>query len=51
MTHWSSLLLRDQLGLEHSTIAAIWKDYVVKPSRSETFKFSTYPELEAKSST
>ena len=24
---------------EHSTIAAIWKDYGVKPRRSETFKF------------
>ena len=48
VTHWSSRLLGDQLGLEHSTIAAIWKDYGVKPWRSETFKFSTDPELEAK---
>jgi transposase len=48
VTHWSSRLLGDQLGLEHSTIAAIWKDYGVKPWRSETFKFSTDPELEVK---
>jgi transposase len=48
VTHWSSRLLGDQLGLEHSTIAAIWKDYGVKPWRSETFKFSTDPELEAR---
>ncbi len=48
VTHWSSRLLGERLSLEHSTIAAIWKDYGVKPWRSETFKFSTDPELEAK---
>jgi transposase len=48
VTHWSSRLLGSRLGLEHSTVAAIWKDYGVKPWKSETFKFSTDPELEAK---
>jgi transposase len=48
VTHWSSRLLAGRLGLEHSTVAAIWKDYRVRPWRAETFKFSTDPELEAK---
>ena len=48
VTHWSSRLLADRLGLEHSTVAAIWKEYGVKPWKTETFKFSTEPELEAK---
>ena len=48
VTHWSSRLLAARLGLEHSTVAAIWKDYGVKPWKTETFKFSTDPQLEAK---
>jgi transposase len=48
VTHWSSRLLADRLGIEHSTVAAIWKEYGVKPWKTETFKFSTDPELEAK---
>jgi transposase len=48
VTHWSSRLLGSRLGVEHSTVAAIWKDYGVKPWKAETFKFSTDPELETK---
>jgi transposase len=48
VTHWSSRLLSDRLGLDHSTIAKAWKSYGVKPWKAETFKFSTDPELEAK---
>ena len=48
VTHWSIRLLGDRLGIEHSTVASIWKEYGVRPWRSETFKFSTDPELEAK---
>ena len=48
VTHWSSRLLASRLGIDHSTVAGIWKDYGVKPWREETFKFSTDPELEAK---
>jgi transposase len=48
VSNWSSRLLASRLGLEHSTVAAIWKDYGVKPWRLETFKFSTDPQLEAK---
>ena len=31
VTHWSSRLLADRLGIEHSTVATIWKEYGVKP--------------------
>ncbi|MGI8459727.1 MAG: hypothetical protein ACR2LI_16650 [Propionibacteriaceae bacterium] len=48
VTHWSSRLLAARLGVHHSTIAAAWKDYGVKAWKSETFKFSTDPELVAK---
>ena len=48
VTHWSSRLLADRLGLDHSTIAKAWKSYGVKPWKAETFKFSTDPELVAK---
>jgi transposase len=48
VTHWSSRLLAPRLGVDHATVAAVWKDYGVKPWRAETFKFSTDPELVAK---
>ena len=48
VTHWSSRLLAARMGIEHSTVAGIWKEYGVKPWKAETFKFSTDPELEAK---
>lgn len=48
VTHWSSRLLAPRLGIDHATVAAIWKDYGVKPWKAETFKFSTDPELVAK---
>jgi transposase len=40
--------LADQLGISHSTIARVWAEHDVKPWQTETFKFSTDPELEAK---
>jgi transposase len=48
VTHWSSRLLAGRLGIDHSTVAAVWKEYGVKPWKSQTFKFSTDPQLEAK---
>src|SRR3954468_20829356 len=38
VTHWSSRLLADRMGIEHSTVAGIWKEYGVKPWKAETFK-------------
>src|SRR5919204_1004510 len=48
VTHWSSRLLADQLGVSHNTVARVWAEYDLKPWRLETFKFSTDPQLEAK---
>ncbi|MFI2549782.1 IS630 family transposase, partial [Streptomyces rochei] len=36
------------LGIGYGTVARIWREYGVQPWRSETFKFSTDPELVAK---
>jgi hypothetical protein len=48
VTHWSSRLLAAWLGVNATTIARAWRAYGVRPWRSETFKFSTDPELVAK---
>ncbi|MGH3857987.1 MAG: IS630 family transposase, partial [Pseudonocardiaceae bacterium] len=48
VTHWSSRLLGDRLGIGNATVARAWRDYGVQPWRSETFKFSTDPLLVAK---
>ena len=48
VTHWSSRLLATELGISHSTVARVWAEHDVKPWQTETFKFSTDPELEAK---
>jgi transposase len=48
ITHWSSRLLADQLGVSHHTVARVWAEHDLKPWRLESFKFSTDPRLEAK---
>src|SRR5215213_3573249 len=51
VTHWSTRLLADQLGVSHHTIARVWAEYDLKPWRTETFKFSTDPSLRRESAT
>jgi transposase len=48
VTHWSSRLMAARLGVGNATVARAWRDYGVQPWRSETFKFSTDPELVGK---
>jgi transposase len=48
VTHWSSRLLANELGVSNATVATVWQDYELQPWRSETFKFSTDPQLVAK---
>lgn len=48
VTHWSSRLLADYLRIGNATVARAWRKYGVQPWRSETFKFSTDPELVGK---
>ena len=49
VTHLSSRLLGKQLEISNGAIAKAWREYGVQPWRTETFKFSTDPELVAKS--
>jgi transposase len=53
VTHWSARLLADHLTrggrpVSFAEVARIWRDWGLQPHRSETFKFSTDPQLEAK---
>jgi transposase len=48
VTHWSSRLLADQLGISHVWVSKLWLKWGLQPWRRETFKFSTDPHLEAK---
>lgn len=48
VTHRSSRLLADQLGIGYGTVARVWREHGVQRWRAETFKFSTDPELVAK---
>jgi transposase len=48
VTHWSSRLLAARLRIGNATVARAWRDYGVQPWRSQTFKFSTDPQLVAK---
>ena len=48
VTHWSARLLGAHLGISFASVARIWRKWNLQPWRSETFKFSTDPQLEAK---
>ena len=48
VTHWSSRLLARELGVSNVKVADVWREYGLQPWRTETFKFSTDPRLEAK---
>ncbi len=48
VTHWSSRLLAKHLGVSDFTVSTTWKKWGLQPWRSQSFKFSTDPELEAK---
>ncbi len=45
ITHWSSRLLATHLKVDQSTVVRTWRHHRVQPWRSQTFKFSTDPEL------
>jgi transposase len=48
ITHWSSRLLAGELGVSHNTVVRVWREHDLRPWQTETFKFSTDPQLEAK---
>ena len=47
-THWSVRRMAGRTGMSPSTVHRIWRELGYKPHRTETFKFSTDPALEAK---
>ena len=48
VTHWSTRLLAAELGLSNVKVAKVWREWGLQPWRTESFKFSTDPQLEAK---
>lgn len=48
LTHWSTRDLADRVGVSHTTVHRVWRAHALQPHRSETFKFSTDPEVETK---
>lgn len=47
-THWSARRMAKRTGVSITTIQRIWAEAGLKPHRTETFKWSTDPDLEAK---
>src|SRR5215475_2484327 len=54
VTHWSSRRLADWLrrakgiSVSHDSVSRLWRRFCLQPHRTEGFKFSTDPQLEAK---
>jgi transposase len=54
VTHWSSRRLADwlrrsrKLAVSHDSISRLWRRFCLQPHRTEGFKFSTDPQLDAK---
>lgn len=42
-THWSTRALARRTGLSQSTVSRIWRAFMLKPHRTETFKISKDP--------
>ncbi|GMA49225.1 IS630 family transposase [Alicyclobacillus contaminans] len=47
-THWSTRCMAEAQHVSQSTISRLWRKHGLKPHRTETFKYSQDPELEAK---
>src|ERR1035437_1991502 len=47
-THWSVRRMAGRTGMSPSTVHRIWAELGYRPHRTETFKFSTDPALDAK---
>lgn len=48
VTHWSTRLLARHLKISDNAVARIWREHDIQPWRTESFRFSTDPQLEAK---
>ena len=49
VTHWSSRLLADHLGVDASTVLRTWRHHRVQPWRVETFKSPPIPSWSPRS--
>ena len=47
-THWSRAKMAERTGLSRSTIGRIWRDFGLEPHRTDGFKLSNDPLLDAK---
>ena len=47
-THWSARRMAARIGASITTVQRIWAEAGLKPHRTETFKFSTDPDLALK---
>ena len=45
VTHWSRARLAKRVGVSASTVGRVWREKNLKPHRSETFKYSSDPQL------
>ncbi len=48
MTHWSVREVAKRTGMSPATVHRLFRERGLQPHRTETFKFSTDPALEAK---
>lgn len=54
VTHWSSRRLAEwlrrsrRIEVSHDSITRLWRRFCLQPHRTEGFKFSTDPQLDAK---
>jgi len=44
-THWSARRLAKEVAVSHMSVHRVWKAHQLAPHQTETFKFSTDPEL------
>ena len=44
-THWSARRLAKQVGVSHMSVHRVWRTHRLTPHHSQTFKFSSDPEL------
>ena len=47
-THWSSRMLAKQVGVGHTTVQRVWKEYGLKPRLTRSFKLSNDPQFAEK---
>jgi transposase len=54
VTHWSSRRLADwlarsrKISVSHDSVSVLWRKFCLQPHRTQGFKFSTDPQLDAK---